>query len=398
VKITGIKIYRHTIRYKSVFPGGERSVAPRDIYGGFDASSWVRMIEEKLDEATERDTEAMFLFVTTDEGITGVHGPIEYRAELLTAAETLAPVIEGRDPLDNRMLWDMMLRCERHARSGITLMAIGAVDIALWDLKGKILGKPVYKLIGGGREKLRPYASALGFSVEPRQAAKQAISIKRMGIGAQKWFFRHGPDDGPAGIEKNLELAYSLRETLGDDYTLMFDCWMGWTVPYAETMLRGLERVRPMWVEEALRPHYIEAWKLLKSSASVPLSAGEHLYTRFEVNAYLREGIFSVMQSDPDWCGGITEALRIADLCELYGTLFIPHGHSLHPAMHVVASMPPDVCPYVEYLLSSMHRKSSFFKAKPLSKDGYLYLGEEPGLGYEFDMERITRTVEIKFT
>jgi L-alanine-DL-glutamate epimerase-like enolase superfamily enzyme len=108
-----------------------------------------------------------------------------------------------------------------------------------------------------------------------------------------------------------------------------------------------------------------------------------------EINTYLKENIFAVMQSDPVWCGGITEALRIADLCEIYGVTFIPHGHALLPAMHVVAAMPPDLCPYCEYLLSFMNRKNAFFKIDRLGADGVLTLNDTPGLGEELDQERL---------
>jgi L-alanine-DL-glutamate epimerase-like enolase superfamily enzyme len=94
------------------------------------------------------------------------------------------------------------------------------------------------------------------------------------------------------------------------------------------------------------------------------------------------------MQSDPVWCGGITEAVRIADLCEMYGVTYIPHGHSLMPAMHVVASMPPDTCPYCEYLLIFMDQKNAFFKPIPI-KQGFLTLNDSPGLGEELDEERL---------
>ena len=235
----------------------------------------------------------------------------------------------------------------------------------------------------------------LGFSTEPQKARERALEIKAMGIQAQKWFFRYGPSSGTQGIRKNLELAFALREALGEDYELMFDCWMGWTVSYAKTVFRELEQVQPMWVEEVLRPHMVDGYKQLKAETGMPLSAGEHFYTRMEVNSYLHDGTFRVMQSDPEWCGGITEAMKIGDMCELYGTTFIPHGHSLLPAMHVVASLPPDIAPYCEYLLNFMDRKTAFFKTKYLGDDGFLTINETPGLGADLDFDRITDSAQV---
>jgi L-alanine-DL-glutamate epimerase-like enolase superfamily enzyme len=395
MKITGIKLYNYISPYTAKWPGEARSCGPLDIYPEYGRSERNPYMMRGVGGAGAGEIAGAFLAVTTDEGVSGIHGPIAYRSQLLVAADGLSGHIAGRDPLENRMLWDIMSRFDRHARSGLMLMAISAVDIALWDLKGKILGEPVYRLLGGGRNKLRPYISTLGFSIEPGRAREKALEIREMGFGAQKWFFRYGPGDGAAGMRKNLELAFLLREALGDDYELMFDCWMGWDIAYAKTIFRELRQVNPMWVEEALRPHMQDGYRILKAETDIPLSAGEHLYTRMEANAYLRDGVFDVMQSDPEWCGGITEALRIADLCEMYGTRFIPHGHSFYPGMHVVASMPPDICPYVECLLQSYHGKTHFFRHAPMGSDGFLNLGNTPGIGEEIDMEKVARESEI---
>ena len=394
MKITGIKLYTYTSPYVSKWPSAGRSCGPLDIYPEYaclDRTPNMRGVGG----AGPGEIAGTFLVITTDEGVTGIHGPISYRSQLLVAVDGLSPHIIGRDPLENRLIWDVMSRFDRHARSGLMLMAISAVDIALWDLKGKILGQPVYKLLGGGRSKLRPYISTLSFSIELEKARDKALELKEMGFRAQKWFFRYGPGDGVAGIKKNLELAFMLRETLGENYELMFDCWMGWDIIYAKTVFRELSKVHPVWVEEVLRPHMQDGYRILKAETDVPLSAGEHIYTRMEANSYLRDGIFDVMQSDPEWCGGITEALRIADLCEMYGTRFIPHGHSLQPAMHVVASMPPDICPYVECLLQSYPARVHFFKHNLLDDEGFMLLNDIPGIGEDIDMEKVTAESEV---
>ena len=389
--IKSLHIEKRTCRFEPMFKSEERSVGPLDIYEEYNDDSRNRYMKS-ASSASNGNVTALFLVITTDEGISGEYGPIENRAEILTITDGIAQHLIGRDPLENRMLWDIISRFDRHSRSGIMMMAISSVDIALWDLKGKILGMPVYKLLGGGRHKLKPYVSMLSFSVEPDKAKEKALWVKEMGIAAQKWFFRYGPADGASGMRKNLELAFALRNALGEGYELMFDCWMGWTVSYAKAMLRELEQVRPAWVEETLRPHMLDGYRSLSQSTSVPLAAGEHLYTRMEVNTYLKENIFSVIQSDPAWCGGITEALRIGDLCELYGTTFIPHGHTLMPALHVAAALPPDICPYCEYLLNFMNQKNAFFKHNLTGiekEDGYISMNETPGIGDIIDEERL---------
>ena len=396
MKITGITLHKHTSPYMPKYPAGvARSVGPLDIYDEYGMGK-IRANMPSSSSYKNGMLSEVFLSVTTDEGIVGTHGPIEYRAQLMVAVEGLAPHIIGRNPHDNRMLWDIMSRFDRHSRSGIMLMAISAVDNAIWDLKGKILNLPVWRILGGGRKKIRPYVSTLGLSVEPEQAVHHALEIRDMGVQAQKWFFRYGPAHGTAGMRKNLELAFALRKALGKDYELMFDCWMGWDITYAKTIFHELEEVRPMWVEEVLRPHMQEGYERLRAETTVPLSAGEHIYTRMEANNYLKKGIFDVMQSDPEWCGGITEALKIGDMCEMYGTRFIPHGHSVMPALQIIASMPPNICPYAEFLLAHMDKKAHFFKNPPRIHDGWLNVNETPGLGEDLDFDRITSTEEIK--
>jgi len=414
MKIADVRIEKKTTRFEPMYKSEDRVCGPLDVYAD---DQWDR--ERERAKAMTRSAPALiapeqpprpgrraekpapgtvsgyFFSIVTDEGLSGECGPLSYRSEMLAVMDGLSERLIGQNPLKNRRLWDEMSRFDRHSRSGVMMMAISALDVALWDLKGKILGQPVYRLLGGGRDRVRPYISTLGFSTENGAARRLALELKTKGIRAQKWFFRYGPGDGAAGMSKNLELAFMLRDALGKDYELMFDCWMGWSLRYAAQMLRELEPVKPMWVEEVLRPHMEDGYRTLRQRTDIPLSAGEHLYTRMEVNAYLRDNVFQVIQSDPVWCGGITEALRIADLCEMYGVTFIPHGHTLMPAMHVVASMPPDICPYCEYLLNFMETKNAFFKYDRLGGDGWLTLNDTPGLGEEVDGERLVSSETV---
>ena len=232
MKITAVNILKRTCNFEKTYQSVERQTNQMDNYGD---------LERPADYAPPKNAAdtlktGLFIEISTDGGVSGEYGFVESRAELLSIFEGLSACLIGRDPLDNRMLWDMMSRFDRHSRSGIMMMAISALDIALWDLKGKILGQPVYKLLGGGRPKVRPYISALGFSIEAEAAKKKALEIRDMGIRAQKWFFRYGPSEGVAGMRKNLDMAFALREALGEDYELMFDCYMGWNISYARKM------------------------------------------------------------------------------------------------------------------------------------------------------------------
>lgn len=395
MKITGIKVRKHTAEFTPKYHGEARSIGPLDIYEEYGAD----LRDKGCGYGGKEKANTLwsyFLYITTDEGLEGVHGPVDTNSQILVAVQNITHHIVGRDPMENRLIWDIMSRFDRHASAGVMLMAISAVDNALWDLKGKMLNLPVYKLLGGSRKRFRPYVSALGFSVEPQAARKRAVMLRdELGIQAQKWFFRYGPGDGTVGMRKNLDMAFALREALGPDYELGFDCWMGWTIGYAKTIFRELEKINPMWVEEVLRPNMLDGYEKLKAETSIPLSAGEHLYTRQQVNTYLQKHIFDVYQSDPEWCGGITESVKIADMCEVYGVRFIPHGHAHLPAMHIVAAMPPDVCPYGEVLITLLDKKTHFYKYDLLDKEGFLNLSDEPGLGGDPDPAKIIRTEEL---
>ena len=168
----------------------------------------------------------------------------------------------GRDALATELLLDQMIRLDRHGRTGQFMTGVSPVNCALWDLTGKALGQPVCRLLGGPtREVVPAYASMLGFSIEPDQAAAVALEYQGLGFTAQKWFFRHGPGDGKEGMAKNLAMAASVRDAVGDDYELMFDAFNGWTLAYATEMVRALEPIVPTWMEEPIPPEVLDKVK-----------------------------------------------------------------------------------------------------------------------------------------
>jgi L-alanine-DL-glutamate epimerase-like enolase superfamily enzyme len=197
-----------------------RLVRPLDVYPEFrdeDAEDRGRRTDAR------RRVERIFLEVATDDGPTGLYGPIDRRQAFL-AATCLAPLLLGREALQVETLWDIMVRSDRHARSGHLMMAASAVDCALWDLRGKALGAPVYQLLGGPtRPRVPAYASLLFFSHQPDLLRERALEYRDLGYAAQKWFFRFGPGSGRDGMEANLAMVRTLRETLGEAYDLMFD-------------------------------------------------------------------------------------------------------------------------------------------------------------------------------
>ncbi len=387
MKISDIRLLTLDGLIDSAWRGVDRSARPLDRYPEFNNQEPDRPSGEDSLEKLR----AYFLEIQTDEGLSGIYGPLDYVEQSFIIHHQIRPFLLGRNPLEIEKLWDQMHRMDRHAHSGMFLMAISAVDCALWDLRGKYYGKPVYALLGGPtRAEVKAYASCLGFSVDPERAAQQSRVFLNAGFEAQKWFFRHGPGSGTEGMKKNLALAEALRGEVGDDSQLMFDCWMGWNVEYTLSMAKQLAPLEPKWLEEPLPPYDLDGYRAIARASLIPLSAGEHLYTRWGVKPFLDAHALSYVQPDPDWTGGITELRRIAFLAELYGIELIPHGCTVHAALHVVASLPPTVCPYVEYLVKYQEKQQHFFLHPLKPVEGAIRLPQSPGLGIELDFSKIT--------
>jgi L-alanine-DL-glutamate epimerase-like enolase superfamily enzyme len=279
---------------------------------------------------------------------------------------------------------------DRHGRSGHFIMGISAIDCALWDLKGKAWGQPVYRLLGGPTRPAVPaYASMLGFPIEPEAAATVASEYKDLGYKAQKWFFRYGPGDGDEGIAKNLAMAAAVREAVGDTYTLMFDAFWGWDLTFATQMVRGLEPIRPFWMEEPIPPERVSEFRKLRGASRVPIATGEHVYTRWQTKELLVNQAIDVLQNDPDWTGGISELVKIAVLASSFEVPLVAHGHSLLPALHVAASQSPATVPYVEYLVRHQPVKQNFHSPTYAPHNGVVELPTLPGLGLVLDDAKI---------
>jgi L-rhamnonate dehydratase len=283
-----------------------------------------------------------------------------------------------------------MYRSNRHSRAGLFLMAISAVDNALWDLRGRYYGVPIYRLLGGPtRPSVEAYASCLGFSLEPEAVKKRCLLVKDQGYRYQKWFLAYGPGSGPEGMRKNVEIVRILRETLGDETELMFDTFSGWDLNYALEWAHQVEKYRPHWMEESTHPEKIESFATLRRSTTIPIASGEHFYGRWEVERYLQAGALSVVQADPEWCGGVSELLKIGTVASLHDVPVIPHGHSIHAALHVIASQSPMTFPLAEYLIIKMLTYYHFEKDPPFPNRAHFTLPQRPGFGIEFDRSKI---------
>lgn len=386
LKITAVEIWElHGQREAVRGVDQQYQVNPNDIYEELRQKPY----HDSLNPVSSKTPiSALYLKIVTD-GLEALYGPIDKEVAIVVD-EQLRPFLLGKDGLAQETLWDQMYRSNRHARRGHFLMAISAVDNALWDLRGRYFKTPVYRLLGGPtRKSIEAYASCLGYSVELDKAQARAAQIKTDGYRYQKWFLAYGPGDGPEGMRKNVDLVRVLRETVGDDVELMFDVYSGWDLSYTLEWAKQVERYRPRWIEEATQAEKIGSFAQLRKGTSIPIASGEHIQGRWEVYDYLKEGALSVVQCDPEWCGGTSELMKICTLASVFDVPVIPHGHSLHAALHLIASQSPAVCPLAEYLILKMRSYYHFEKHSPVPQRAHFELTDAAGYGIELDDSKI---------
>lgn len=330
-----------------------------------------------------------YLRIRTRGGVEGLYGYIDPEA-VAPLLYQLRPFLLGKNALAVEQLWDQLYRLNRHSRAGHYMMALSAVDNALWDLRGKYFDAPVYQLLGGAtRDEVRVYGSCLGYTVERDKAGPRAKELFDAGLLHQKWFLAYGPGSGNDGLLRNIALVEELREAVGFDAELMFDAFMSWDLPFAKAWTRAVEPYRPYWIEEAFPPNRLESFVQLSRHTAVPVATGEHFYNRWEVLDFLKAGAIQIVQADPEWCGGVSELVKICHLASSFGAKVFPHGHNIHAALHVVASQSPAVCPLVEYLILHVGYKLHFQKDPLLTENGLLPLPTKPGFGIELDEAKV---------
>lgn len=340
---------------------------------------------------------ALYVEIETDAGISGIFGPIQ-RSQAFIIENDLRSFLLGRDPLATELLYDQMIRLNRHGRSGVYMTGISPIDCALWDLKGKAWEQPIYRLLGGPtRSEVPAYVSTLGYSVEPDEAAATARDFKEQGFKAQKWFFAYGPGEGAAGLEKNIAMAEAVRNAVGPHYMLMFDAFMGWDVTFATKMLHALEPLKPTWMEEPIPPERVTEFRKLRATSKVPIATGEHVYTRWQVKELLVNDAIDWLQTDPDWTGGITELTKICALSSSFEVPLIAHGHSLLAALHVAGAQSPAAVPMVEYLFAPQPIKQYFHSKIYQPENGNVKLPNAHGLGIVLDDSKIESSQRIHF-
>jgi len=282
--------------------------------------------------------------------------------------------------------WDQMYRATLYyGRKGIAMHAISAVDLAMWDLLGMVRGLPVCDLIGGPvKDEIMFYATG------PRPDL-----AKKMGFIGGKMPLVYSPSEGLEGLRRNVEAFAEMRRAVGDEFLLMYDCWMSLDLPYASRLLNELKRYNIYWIEEPFPPDdYWSYGELARQAPPALVTGGEHEYGLQGFRLLLEIGRVNVVQPDVTWVGGLTPMIKIAALAEAYGAWVIPHGSSVY-SYHFVASS--TVSPFAEFIM--MHPQASevipmfhpLFEDEPVPSNGALRIPRKPGFGV-----RINRSLRLE--
>lgn len=339
--------------------------------------------------------------VHTDEGVTGIGECMVRLAPQATAAivDELGAVVEGLDPLETGVAWELMfsVMLNRGHLKGFFMEALSGIDIALWDIKGKLLDKPVYQLLGGAqRQKIWAYASSLRFRgientvAEAREWVAKGYDAMKLKVGANR--HRH---------EADLAVARAVRDAVGPDVFLSADANCGLERPAAMRLGRGLEELGYAWFEEPLAPDDVEGYAELAGALDMAIAGGETEFTRFGFRELFSRHSLDIVQPNISRCGGFTECLRIAALAEAFHVPYAPHTGSctavcLAAGLHLAAALP-------NFLIYE-HMQSDWSKTftNPLRHNlvtrgvevfhkGYLELPPGPGLGIELDEDVVER-------
>jgi L-alanine-DL-glutamate epimerase-like enolase superfamily enzyme len=324
--------------------------------------------------------------IFTDAGHVGIgNAALAPRLTKSTIDLYLKPLLIGADPFDSEFLWQHMYRkTMAFGRKGVGMTAISAVDIAIWDILGKASGQPVFKLLGGRTKKKIPvYASRL-YSQPLEELANEASKYKKAGYRAMKLRFGWGPIDGAAGMQKNVDLARTVRETVGDDVDIMADAYMGWTLDYARRMIPRIEPFGLRWLEEAVIPDDLHGYASLKAMGRVPIAGGEHAFTLYEFRDLLDARALDYIQFDTNRVGGISQARKIAALAEAHSVPVVPHAGQMHNYHVVMASLNSPIAEFFPPVDVEIGNELFWyiFDGEPKAENGYIDLRDDvPGLG-----------------
>jgi L-rhamnonate dehydratase len=359
---------------------------------------YVRLPQVK--EQCDSGQDAVIVRVETDAGITGIgevdSSPLAVKGAIEgpfshTITSGLGHLIVGEDPMETEKLWYKMYQSNIYSgRRGIAIHAMSGIDMALWDIKGKALGLPVWKLLGGGfQQRIRCYASSL-FGATPQLTGDMARRYRDMGFTAVKF----GWDPMGRSEQNDIALVREARRGLGDSADLMIDAGLVWDAKTAIRRAKAFSDFDLFWLEEPLRPDDYQGYRRLSEATEIRIAAGEEESSRLSYLDLMDRGKIDVVQVDLARCGGFTEAMKIASLAWDRGLPVANHGFTTYinvaAALHWLNAVPNAlICEFVAQ--DGTNLRDMLTRQQFVAKDGYLQIPDEPGLGVELDEDAVQR-------
>ena len=333
-----------------------------------------------------------FVRIYTDQGITGTGEMINEIGAVETINKFIAPKLKGQDPLDIERIylqyWDQTFD---RGLGGPLLSAASAIDVALWDIAGKVLGVPIYRLFGGPvRDKILVYFHH-HYTHPAKEAAEMVrkTGVKAFKTGVEMSRQEHLDPSRATGrilsnrqIQKLADYVASLREAVGPDIEIALECHALYSTESAIQLARAVEPYRPMFFEEPIGPENPDAMALVRRSTRIPIAAGENIYTRWGFRPFLEQQALSIIQPDMLKCGGLLETRKIAAMAEIYGVPIAPHSIATPlgkiAMSHICATVP-------NFMIQewSTWEYGQIFTTPADYRDGYVHLSDKPGIGIE---------------
>ena len=326
-----------------------------------------------------------FARVTTDEGLTGL-APMGGGVTATIIETALKNQLVGEDPLNTERIWEKMYWATMQwGRRGAAIIAISVLDMAVWDLKGKILGQPIHKILGGHRDTVPSYGSGVNINYTVDELVKEMASYAENGFKMVKMKI------GKRDPKEDLERIRLVRDAIGPDVDLAVDVNNGWSLTTAIRMAAKLEEYHIYWLEEPILADEIDSLAKLGKESNIPIAVGENHYTRWEFKELMDKGAVEIVQADIGKCGGVTEFIKIAAIADTYGLPVCPH-HTEFVDAPLVAAVPNGL--FHEYIHEWFTPMEQLFVHHIEPKNGEVSPLDLPGFGIEIDQEAYDKLTE----
>ncbi len=362
-----------------------------DPNGGYFVSPMDRYKYEIPERSWQADWTRTACVVTAEDGTWGLGITLASGPVCSIINDHFSEFLVGKDPMSTEKIWDMMRRASSpYGTSGIQSYAISAVDNAVWDLKGKILQRPVYEILGGPvKDKIFCYASNTMLKYKTSDYMDWFLEL---GFKAVKVFLRHGPEEGISGLNKNVEIVAATRSQIGPDVELAVDSWMSLNVEYAVRISEALKPYNIKWLEDYFLPEDMDSYnKLRQRIPTQTLATGEHWYTIHPFAEAAGKGLVDILQPDIQWVGGMTASLRICHIAEAHGLTVIGHAGMNYPyGQHLAYAMP--MIPWGERSEGVSApgvplKEMTVLPGTPTIENGYVKPSDAPGFGIEIGLD-----------